>query len=119
MPLCYDAQHDCLIGMARTMFYAFRYVPERRSCDTRNGDFPGMISTEKNRDSQVKVAMSDDSLTDGHTPPFLCMKVQLDETESKPSDTGIAPSPTGWEFDDEAEVIALRAAILFARTGGR
>jgi hypothetical protein len=28
MPLCYDAGHDCLIGMARTTFYAFRYVPE-------------------------------------------------------------------------------------------
>jgi hypothetical protein len=27
MPLCYDAGHDCLIGMAGTTFYAFRYVP--------------------------------------------------------------------------------------------
>ncbi|MEX0701366.1 MAG: hypothetical protein WD069_04660 [Planctomycetales bacterium] len=27
MPLCYDAAHDCLIGMVRTTFYAFRYEP--------------------------------------------------------------------------------------------
>jgi len=26
MPLCYDATHDCLIGMVGTTFYAFRYV---------------------------------------------------------------------------------------------
>jgi hypothetical protein len=30
MPLCYDAQHDCLIGMAGTTFYAFRYAPETK-----------------------------------------------------------------------------------------
>jgi hypothetical protein len=30
MPLCYDAGHGCLIGMARTTFYAFRYVPEKK-----------------------------------------------------------------------------------------
>jgi hypothetical protein len=27
MKLCYDAEHDCLIGMVREKFYAFRYVP--------------------------------------------------------------------------------------------
>jgi hypothetical protein len=27
MKLCYDPQHDCLIGMIRERFYAFRYVP--------------------------------------------------------------------------------------------
>jgi len=26
MPLCYDRHHDCLIGMAGTTFYAFRYA---------------------------------------------------------------------------------------------
>ena len=26
MPLCYDVKNDCLIGMGRTTFYAFRYV---------------------------------------------------------------------------------------------
>lgn len=30
LPLCYDTAHDCLIGMAGTMFYAFRYVPEEK-----------------------------------------------------------------------------------------
>jgi hypothetical protein len=30
MPLCYDAEHDCLIGMAGTSFYAFRHVPEKK-----------------------------------------------------------------------------------------
>jgi hypothetical protein len=30
MPLCYDATHDCLIGMVGTTFYAFRYVPEKK-----------------------------------------------------------------------------------------
>jgi hypothetical protein len=30
MPLCYDAAHDCLIGMGKTAFYAFRYVPEEK-----------------------------------------------------------------------------------------
>ena len=30
MPLCYDAAHDCLIGMAGTTFYAFRFVPEEK-----------------------------------------------------------------------------------------
>jgi hypothetical protein len=30
MPLCYYAQNDCLIGMAGTTFYAFRYVPETK-----------------------------------------------------------------------------------------
>jgi len=29
MPLCYDAAHDCLIGMVGTTFYAFRYVPAK------------------------------------------------------------------------------------------
>jgi len=29
MPLCYDAGHDCHIGMAKTTFYAFRHVPEK------------------------------------------------------------------------------------------
>jgi hypothetical protein len=29
MPLCYDAAHDCLIGMAGPAFYAFRHVPEK------------------------------------------------------------------------------------------
>jgi hypothetical protein len=27
MKLCYDSHHDCLIGMIREKFYAFRYVP--------------------------------------------------------------------------------------------
>jgi hypothetical protein len=27
MPLCYDARHDCHIGMAKTTFYVFRHVP--------------------------------------------------------------------------------------------
>ena len=30
MPLCYDAAHDCLIGMAGTTFYAFRYAEESK-----------------------------------------------------------------------------------------
>jgi hypothetical protein len=29
MPLCYDARHDCLIGMAGTTFYAFRCAAEK------------------------------------------------------------------------------------------
>lgn len=29
LPLCYDKQHDCLIGMVKTTFYAFRYVPAK------------------------------------------------------------------------------------------
>jgi hypothetical protein len=29
MKLCYDAQHDCFIGMIRDKFYAFRYVPDQ------------------------------------------------------------------------------------------
>ncbi len=29
MPLCYDAGHDCFIGLAGTTFAAFRYVPEK------------------------------------------------------------------------------------------
>ncbi len=29
LPLCYDAAHDCLIGMAGSTFYAFRYLPEK------------------------------------------------------------------------------------------
>ena len=29
MPLCYDAGHDCHIGMARTTFYALRLVPAK------------------------------------------------------------------------------------------
>ena len=28
MPLCYDSQHDCLIGMVGTTFYVFRYAQE-------------------------------------------------------------------------------------------
>jgi hypothetical protein len=27
MQLCYDRQHDCLIGKVNDRFYAFRYVP--------------------------------------------------------------------------------------------
>jgi hypothetical protein len=30
MPLCYDAAHDCLVGMVGMVgiaFYAFRYLP--------------------------------------------------------------------------------------------
>jgi hypothetical protein len=30
MPLCYDAAHDCLIGMAGTTFYAFRSGVEKK-----------------------------------------------------------------------------------------
>lgn len=30
IPLCYDAEHDCLIGMVRTTFYAFRYEAEKK-----------------------------------------------------------------------------------------
>jgi hypothetical protein len=30
MPLCYDADNDCLVGMAGTTFYAFRHVPEKQ-----------------------------------------------------------------------------------------
>jgi hypothetical protein len=29
MQLCYDAEHDCLIGKVRDRFYAFRYEPAR------------------------------------------------------------------------------------------
>jgi hypothetical protein len=29
MPLCYDAAHDCLIGMVGVTFYAFRQVPAK------------------------------------------------------------------------------------------
>jgi hypothetical protein len=29
MKLCYDTEHDCLIGMIRDKFYAFRYEPAR------------------------------------------------------------------------------------------
>lgn len=29
MPLCYDAQHDCVIGMSGTTFYAFRHDPAK------------------------------------------------------------------------------------------
>jgi len=30
MPLCYDAKHDCLIGMAGTTFHAFRPGSEKK-----------------------------------------------------------------------------------------
>jgi hypothetical protein len=44
MPLCYDAEHDCLLGMAGDGFHAFRYAP---------GEDPGSATGQKQKQEKA------------------------------------------------------------------